>query len=67
MNATYPIRTLQTVEWRSDFLTAEANWIWNEWSIRNGAARNRNLNRKVENLGTKTTGTWTMSGSVTLS
>ena len=67
MNGGYPIRTNQTMEWRADFLTAEANHIWNEWSIRNGNARNRNLNRKVENLGTKTTGTWTMAGSVTLS
>jgi hypothetical protein len=66
MNATYPIRTNQSVEWRSDFLTAEANWVWNEWSIRNGVTRNKNLNRKVENLGTKTTGTWTMSGTATL-
>ena len=67
MNATIPIRTNQTVEWRADFLTAEANWVWNEWSIRNGVTRNKNLNRKVENLGTKTTGTWTMSGTATLS
>ncbi|MET0993998.1 MAG: hypothetical protein ABWY20_07905 [Mycobacterium sp.] len=66
MVATYPIRTNQSVEWRSDFLTAEANWAWAEWSIRNGVTRNKNLNRKVEALGTKTTGTWTMSGTATL-
>lgn len=67
MVATYPQRTNQTVDFRSDFTTAEANWAWQEWSIRNGNTRNKNLNRKVESLGTKTTGTWTLTASVTLS
>jgi hypothetical protein len=67
MNATYPIRTAQTVAWQSDFLTGEANWVWNEWSIRNGVTRDRNLNRKVQSLGTKASGTWTLTGQITLS
>jgi hypothetical protein len=67
MNATYPIRTTQTVAWQSDFLTGEANWVWNEWSIRNGVTRDRNLNRKVQSLGTKASGTWTLTGQITLS
>lgn len=67
MNVTYPIRTNQTVAWQSDFLTGEANWAWNEWSIRNGASSDKNMNRKVQSLGTKASGTWTLTGQVTLS
>lgn len=67
MVATYPIRTNQTVDFRSDFLTAEANYAWQEWSVRNGNTRNKNLNRKVQALGTKSTGTWTLTASITIS
>jgi hypothetical protein len=66
MVATYPIRTNQTVDFRSDFLTAEANYAWAEWGVRNGVTRNKNLNRKVQALGTKTTGTWTLTASITI-
>jgi hypothetical protein len=67
MNASYPQRTSQTMSWQSDFLTAEANYAWNEWSIRNQAAADKNINRKVQSLGTKASGTWTLTGQVTLS
>jgi hypothetical protein len=67
MNATYPQRTNQTVAWQSDFTTAEANYAWAEWGIRNGVTRNRNMNRKVQALGTKASGTWTLTASITLS
>lgn len=76
MVATYPQRTAQTVDWRSDFTTGEANFIWNEWTVAAGATTasgsgflvgTTNLNRKVQSLGTKATGTWTMTGSVTIS
>jgi len=67
MNATYPQRASQTVSWQSDFLTGEANYAWQEWSVRNGNTRNKNLNRKVQSLGTKASGTWTLTAQVTLS
>ncbi|HEY7416180.1 MAG TPA: hypothetical protein VH593_13385 [Ktedonobacteraceae bacterium] len=66
MNATYPSLAAQTESFQSDFLTAEANYAWNEWSIRNGATGDKNLNRKVASLGTKATGTWTLTAQVTL-
>jgi len=66
MNATYPSRAAQTLTFQSDFLTAEANYAWQEMSIRNGVARNKNLNRKVSSLGTKSTGTWTLTGTVAI-
>lgn len=67
MNATFPSRSSQTVSWQSDFLTGEANYAWAEWSVRNGNTRNKNLNRKVQSLGTKASGTWTLTAQVTLS
>lgn len=67
MVAAYPARTNQSVDFRSDFLTAEANYAWAEWGVRNGVTRNKNLNRKVQALGTKTTGTWTLTATITIS
>lgn len=76
MVASYPQRTAQTVDWRSDFTTSEANYAWNEWSCAAGATTasgsgfttgTTNLNRKVQSLGTKASGTWTLTGSVTIS
>lgn len=76
MNATFPSRASQTVTWQSDFTSAEANYAWAEWSISAGATGasgsgflvgTTNLNRKVQALGTKVTGTWTLSGAVTIS
>jgi hypothetical protein len=76
MNATYPSRATQTVSWQSDFTSGEANFAWAEWTIAAGATTasgsgflvgTTNLNRKVQALGTKVTGTWTLTGSVTIS
>lgn len=76
MNATFPSRSSQTVSWQSDFTTSEANFAWAEWTIAAGATTasgsgflvgTTNLNRKVASLGTKTTGTWTLTGTVTIS
>lgn len=75
-NATFPSRSSQTVTFQSDFTSAEANYAWQEWSVAAGATSasgsgfllgTKNLNRKVASLGTKTTGTWTLSGQVTFS
>lgn len=76
MNATYPSRASQTVTFQSDFTATEGNFAWQEWTIASGATGASgagfltgtiNLNRKAESLGTKATGTWTLSGAVTLS
>lgn len=76
MNATFPSRSSQTVTFQSDFTTTEANYVWNEWAVAAGATTasgagftsgTTNLNRKVASLGTKSTGTWTLSGQVTFS
>jgi len=72
MNATYPSRSGQTVSFQSDFLTAEANWVWAEWTVATGSSGSPpsgtiNLNRKVAALGTKASGTWTLTSQITLS
>ena len=61
MNATYPVTGSKKQTFRSDFLTGEANWVWNEWGIFNAAAGVTMLSRKVEALGTKASGTWTLT------
>jgi hypothetical protein len=76
MNSTFPSRSSQTSSFQSDFTTTEANYVWAEWSISAGATTasgsgfttgTTNLNRKVAALGTKATGTWTLTGQITFS
>jgi len=76
MNATYPSRSNQTVSFQSDFTTTEANYVWAEWTIAASATTasgagftngTTNLNRKVAALGTKASGTWTLTAQITFS
>jgi hypothetical protein len=67
MDATYPSRSAQTVTWRSTFGSSDANFAWAEWAIFNGSSGNTMLNRKVQSFGTKSTGTWTLTVTVTIS
>jgi hypothetical protein len=66
----------QSIDWASDFVSAEANFAWQEWSVSAGATGvsgsgfttgTTNLNRKVQSLGTKATGTWTLTATITFS
>ncbi|GAA5046507.1 hypothetical protein HNP84_009734 [Thermocatellispora tengchongensis] len=60
LDATYPQHADGTgaaanaVTFRATFSTSEANFVWSEWGIFNAASGGRMLNRKVENLGQKT-------------
>ena len=65
MNSTYPSISGQTMSFQSDFLTADANYVWNEWTVDNGNPA-QSLNRLVQSLGTKTTGTWTLTAQLTI-
>lgn len=67
MDSGYPSISGQTVNFKSTFGDAEANFAWQEWSVDNGAVALINLNRKVVNLGTKTSGTWSLTVSITIS
>lgn len=74
MEATYPTHTdgvvsgAASIAFRSVFASGDANFAWEEWGIFNGSTGGRMLNRKVESLGTKASGsTWTVTVTLTLS
>lgn len=76
MNATFPTTSGQGATWAADFTSGEANFAWAEWTVCAGATTasgsgflvgTTNLNRKVQSLGTKATGTWTLSATITFS
>jgi len=67
MAVSYPSRSSQTISWRSEFGSGVANFAWEEYSVRNGASADKNLNRKVESKGTKASGeTWTLTLQITI-
>lgn len=69
MDSGYPTYgTSQKITFRATFGSSEANYAWQEFSVRNGNTANKNLNRKVSNQGTKTSGqTWQVTLEITLS
>jgi hypothetical protein len=69
MDTGYPVRTNQTVEWRGTFGPAEANYHWYEFTVVNAPDdTGKNLNRKVADKGTKSSGeSWTLSLQITFS
>lgn len=62
----YPTSTSQKATFKASFGDSEANYAWNEWVVKQ-ATSEICLNRKVESLGTKSSGTWTLEVSITLS
>jgi hypothetical protein len=69
MDSSYPQRSAQTAEWRATFGSGEGNHGWQEFTVANGNSDSaKNLNRKVEDKGTKSSGeTWTLSLKITFS
>jgi fatty acid/phospholipid biosynthesis enzyme len=67
MDATYPQRSGNVLTFRATFATGDANFAWNEWGIFNAAAAGTMMQRKVENLGTKTSAqSWQMTATITI-
>lgn len=75
MDASYPSHTdgtgsgAATITFRATFGSSDANFAWQEWIVANSptAATGRALNRKVESLGTKASGTtWVFTVTLTL-
>lgn len=60
-----PSRATNEIQFKSIFNTGEANHEWKEWGVFNSSTGGEMLNRKVENLGTKSGGVWVLT--VTLS
>jgi hypothetical protein len=72
MDASFPSRSGQTLTFQSSFSTGEANFAWQEWCVDAGTVAGTTvtapmLNRKVESLGTKATGTWVLAVAITIS
>jgi len=66
MDATYPQRTANALVFKATFATGEANFAWNEWGIANAASGGTMLNRVVVNLGSKNSGTWSLTVTLTV-
>jgi hypothetical protein len=66
MESGYPTSTSQKATFKASFGDSEANYAWNEWVVKQ-ATSGKCLNRKVESLGTKASGTWTLEVNITLS
>ena len=68
MDTGYPtFGTNEQAVFAATFGMAEANFAWEEWTIDNGATANKNLNRKVQALGTKlNTETWRLTCTLSL-
>ena len=66
MESGYPTSTAQQAVFKASFGNSEANYAWNEWVVKQSTS-GICLNRKVENLGTKASGTWTLEVEITLS
>jgi len=72
MDSGYPQHTpgttsgAATITFRATADGSTANFAWQEWALFNAATGGRMLNRRVVNLGTKATGTWTLTVTLTL-
>jgi hypothetical protein len=75
MDATYPQQANGVLTVRSTFATGEANFVWAEWGIDVGAPTVADgttvnallFNRAVQALGTKASGSWVLTATVTIS
>jgi len=69
METGFPTINAQTTTWRAVFLSAEAVWDWEEFSVSNDTDdTGDNLNRKESTQGTKANGqTWTLDLAITWS
>lgn len=65
---TFPSVTNQTVSFKATFGSSEGNHSWQEITVANGNSDTaKNLNRKVQDMGTKTSGaTWVVTVNVTI-
>ena len=75
MDATYPTAVNGVVTLRSTFATGDANFVWSEWGSDIGTPTVAAsavvgatlLNRAVQALGTKASGSWVLTATLTIS
>ena len=67
MEGGFPTSTAQKITCKSSFGSADANYVWNEWVVKQATSA-KCINRKVASMGTKASGsTWTLEITITLS
>ena len=67
MDSGYPSVSGRTIIFRASFDDSTANFAWRESAVTNGSGVGAiSMNRKVASLGTKTTGTWTLQLTISL-
>ena len=66
MEATFPTIATNVLVFKSSFGDAQANFAWQEWAVFNASSAGTMLSRKVESLGTKTSGTWVVTATLTV-
>lgn len=67
MDSGYPSVSGRTIIFRASFDDSTANFAWRESAVTNGSGVGAiSMNRKVASLGTKTTGTWTLQITISL-
>jgi hypothetical protein len=66
MDSTYPQRSSNALTFKSTFASGDANFAWQEWGVFNASSSGTMLNRKVESLGTKSSGTWVLTCTITV-
>lgn len=73
MNGTYPSHSdgsssgNASIQFQSTFGSADANFAWAEWALFNASSGGRMINRKVDALGTKSSGNvWVLTVTLSL-
>jgi hypothetical protein len=66
MDSTYPQISTNVLTFKSTFASGDANFTWNEWAVFNASSSGTMLSRKVESLGTKSSGSWVLTATVTV-
>lgn len=66
MESTYPQISTNELTFKSSFGSSDANFAWAEWAVFNASSSGTMLTRKVEALGTKSSGTWVITCTLTV-
>lgn len=67
MEATFPSRTTNTLNFQGSFAAGEANFAWSEWALFCAAPTNVMVSRRVQALGTKVNpNVWTLTAHLLL-
>lgn len=60
------LATDNLMQFKATFGDSEANFAWAEWAVFNASSAGLMLNRKVSALGTKASGSWTLTVTLSL-